>query len=140
MRAPRLPILLALSADQALAAATGPEPVGAGALAQVALALALVLALLGGAAWLLRRLGRIPGAGAGAVRVLGGVALGARERLVLVEVGGTQLLLGVAPGRVQTLHVLERPVAATPAGQGEGGFAARLRGAMGRGRTEDGGP
>jgi flagellar protein FliO/FliZ len=31
---------------------------------------------------------------------------------VLVQVGGKQLLLGVAPGRVSTLHVLDEPIAA----------------------------
>ena len=36
--------------------------------------------------------------------------MGPRERIVLLEVGETQLLIGVAPGRIQTLHVLASPV------------------------------
>jgi flagellar protein FliO/FliZ len=44
------------------------------------------------------------------------VAVGAKERAVLVQVGRQQLLLGVAPGRVNTLHVLTEPVTTTPAG------------------------
>ncbi len=36
--------------------------------------------------------------------------MGPRERVVLVQVGKQQLLLGVAPGRIQTLHVLDEPV------------------------------
>jgi flagellar protein FliO/FliZ len=39
--------------------------------------------------------------------------MGARERLVLVQVGSTQLLLGVAPGRISLLHQLDEPVEAT---------------------------
>ena len=38
--------------------------------------------------------------------VLGGVSLGSREKAVLLTVDGRRLLVGVAPGRVQTLLVL----------------------------------
>jgi flagellar protein FliO/FliZ len=41
------------------------------------------------------------------MRVLGGVALGMREKVVLLQVGKKQLILGVTPGRIETLHVLE---------------------------------
>lgn len=41
------------------------------------------------------------------MRLMGGLSLGGREKLLVVEVGEIQLVLGVAPGRVQTLHVLE---------------------------------
>ncbi len=122
----------------ALAEPSAPPVIGAGTLLQVALALALVLALVAGAAWALRRVGGAPAGGTGAVRVLGGVALGTRERAVLVQVGETQLLVGVAPGRVQTLHVLERPVEVTV--PGGGAFAGRLAAALRRGAParEDG--
>lgn len=84
---------------------------GAGSVLQVFLGLGAVLALIGAAAWASRRFGRLPfGAGQG-LRVLGGLSVGTRERVVLIEVGGTQLLVGVAPGRVQALHVLETPLA-----------------------------
>ena len=43
------------------------------------------------------------------------VSLGTRERAVLIRIGDRQLLLGVAPGNVRTLHVLETAVS--------GGFA-----------------
>ena len=116
------------------------SPLGPAAVAQVLGALAVVLALLGGAAWLLRRLGAGGMRRGGAVRILGGAALGARERLVLVEVGETQLLLGVAPGRVQTLHVLERPVRETEgrAAPADSGFARRLAAALQRDRSGEG--
>jgi flagellar protein FliO/FliZ len=77
-------------------------------------ALAAVLGLILALGWAVRRFGRLPGGAKGAVRVLGGVALGARERAVLVAVGPTRLLLGVAPGQVRTLHVLpDEPEAAS---------------------------
>jgi Flagellar biogenesis protein len=43
------------------------------------------------------------------MRVLGGVAVGPRERLLLVEIGETWLVVGVAPGRVSAVHAMPRP-------------------------------
>ena len=37
------------------------------------------------------------------MRVLGVLPLGTREKAILIEVAGKQMLLGVAPGRVNTL-------------------------------------
>jgi flagellar protein FliO/FliZ len=42
--------------------------------------------------------------------VLADLPLGQKERAVLIRVGTKQILLGVAPGRVSTLHVLSEPV------------------------------
>ena len=82
------------------------SPIG-GALMETAIGLLLVLALILGLAWLLRRFGKLPLAGKGMVSIVGGVSLGPRERAVILQVGETRLLVGVAPGRVQTLHVLQ---------------------------------
>jgi len=60
-------------------------------------------------AWLLRKLSRFSSPGGGKLRVLGGISLGGREKVVLLQVEGKQLLLGVAPGSVQTLCVFEKP-------------------------------
>jgi len=53
----------------------------------------------------------------------------------LLQVGEQQLLLGVAPGRVQTLHVLEQPLEQPTTARGakrstDGAFADRLRRVM----------
>ena len=69
--------------------------------------LLLILALIIGLGWLVRRYGRLPMAGKVLVTILGGVSLGPRERAVVLQVGDARLLVGVAPGRVQTLHVIE---------------------------------
>lgn len=85
----------------------GPSPLpGNEGLFTTALGLVFIIGLILAAAWVFKRLGGLPGGGHGLVRVLGGVSLGARERVVVVEVEGTRLVLGVAPGRVETLHVL----------------------------------
>ncbi|MCP3869925.1 MAG: flagellar biosynthetic protein FliO [Gammaproteobacteria bacterium] len=80
---------------------------GTGALAETAGGLLLILGLIVGLGWLFRRFGRLPIAGKGLVTVLGGVSLGPRERAVVLQVGDERLLVGVAPGRVQTLHVFD---------------------------------
>lgn len=105
--------------NRPFAAPQAAEPVAAadpGSLAQVTLSLILVLAAVFAAAWLMRRLRNFGRPGAGAIEVVADVALGAKERAVLIQVGNQQVLLGVAPGRVSTLHVLSEPVRTIPPG------------------------
>ena len=103
------------------------EPLAMTSLWQLTLGMLLVLGLMLGIAWLLKRTGRFQMAAGGGLRILGGLSMGARERVVLLQVGETQLLLGVAPGRVQTLHVLDEPLqSARGAAPGLPGFADQL--------------
>lgn len=74
---------------------------------RVTMALFLVLAAVLAAAWLTRRLRAGVGGGAGGLTLLAQVPLGARERAVLLRVGTQRILVGVAPGNVRTLHVLD---------------------------------
>jgi flagellar protein FliO/FliZ len=95
-------------------AAESAPAAGAGGLAQVTLSLLLVLAAVFAAAWVVRRLRGFGKFGGGALQVVTEIAVGTKERVVLVQVGNQQLLLGVAPGRVNTLHVLTEPVVTQP--------------------------
>lgn len=121
----------ALAAEPA--AAFQPSPVSFWSLIQVLLALALVLAAVAGTAWLLRRFSPGQNLAAGTLRVVGGVAVGPKERIVLVEVGDTWLVVGVAPGQVNALHTLPKQThnsaAEVPAGDPKT-FAAWLKQAM----------
>jgi flagellar protein FliO/FliZ len=83
----------------------------AGSLAQVTLSLLLVLAAVFAAAWVVRRLRGMGKFGNNAIEILADAPLGTKERAVLVQVGKQQLLLGVAPGQVTMLHVLQEPIA-----------------------------
>jgi len=47
--------------------------------------------------------------------VLSTMSLGTRERLMVVKVGEAQLLLGVTPGRIDNLFVLDTPLKDTVA-------------------------
>lgn len=81
-----------------------------GSLVQVVIALVLVFGAIALSAWLLRRYGPTQlGTAGSAMRVVGGVMVGQRERLVLVEVNDTWLIVGVAPGRVNAVHSMPRP-------------------------------
>lgn len=132
-----LAILLALAAGGALAAdpapAFQPSPVSFWSLLQVLLSLALVLGAVVVAAWLLRRFSSGQNLAAGTLRVVGGVAVGPKERIVLVEVGDTWLVVGVAPGQVNALHTLPKQshniAAEVPAGD-RTNFAAWLKQAV----------
>ncbi|MEJ2691619.1 MAG: flagellar biosynthetic protein FliO [Candidatus Thiodiazotropha sp.] len=82
------------------------SPLGSTTLFQTAGGLLLILGLILGGAWLFKRYGNLPMGGKGVIKVLGGASVGARERVVLIEVENVRLLLGVAPGHVRTLHRL----------------------------------
>lgn len=87
--------------------ASGTTASGASML-QVILGLGLVLAVMAGCAWLLRRFGGLQRGAGGAIRIIGASAVGQRERVVLVEVADTWLVVGVAPGHVTALHSLPK--------------------------------
>jgi flagellar protein FliO/FliZ len=74
---------------------------------QWSLAMVAVLGAILLLAWMMRRLGNFSQLQTGKFRVLAALSLGARERVVLLQAGDKQLVLGVSPGRVQTLCVLE---------------------------------
>ncbi len=107
----RLPIVIASTLPGAAAAAEAAPGVPAGTFLQAMAALGLIVALLVAAAWLARKISGGKGFGQGGMKVVGGVALGPRERIVLVEVGDTWLVVGIVPGQIRTLHTLPRGIA-----------------------------
>jgi flagellar protein FliO/FliZ len=102
------------------------DPMAMTSLWQLTLGLLVVLGLIIVIAWLLKRTGRFQMAAGGGLRILGGLSMGSRERVVLIQAGNTQLLLGVAPGRVQTLHVLDQPLVESAQSVSASGFADQL--------------
>ena len=88
---------------------------------QVTLTLLLVLAVIGAVAWLAQAARKAQPRRDQALQVRASVALGARERVVVLEVGGQWLLLGVASGRINTLAQLPgSPFAAGDEGAPQG--------------------
>ncbi|MDH5255402.1 MAG: flagellar biosynthetic protein FliO, partial [Gammaproteobacteria bacterium] len=109
-------VVLLLLAGPALAdgaqksVATGGLPAGdlTAAAIRMVIGLAVVLALLGATAWVSRRFRVGAGMRGGLIEVVSGLSLGARERVVLIRVGGDQVLVGVSPSGMRTLHVLQQ--------------------------------
>ena len=105
----------------------------AGQLTQLVLGLLLVLGLIFFLAWLLRRVQQAGPAGKGQViELIGSRALGPRDRLVLVQVGNEQVLLGLTPGTITALHVLKEPVQVPSTEQATPEFAQRLMELLGK--------
>lgn len=105
------------------------DPNMASSLIQTTLGLLVVLAVIGGAAWAFKRFGNFQTGVQGKLKIVGGISLGTRERVVLLQVGEQQLVVGVAPGQIQTLHVLDEPLP-TDAAEEAPSFSMRLQSAM----------
>ncbi|VVO83936.1 hypothetical protein PS850_01988 [Pseudomonas fluorescens] len=120
-------------ATVATAAAPAVSSGVAGQLTQLVFGLLLVLGLIFFLAWLLRRVQQAGPAGKGQViELIGSRALGPRDRLMLVQVGNEQILLGLSPGSITALHVLKEPVQVPTTEKTTPEFALRLMELMGK--------
>ncbi len=123
----RISFLLSLLISMPLAGAaetTSVEPLSVQSVSQVLLGLFLVVALIFFLAWALRKMNAVPGQ-LGHMKVITSMPLGTRERVVLVQVGEEQLLLGVTAQSVSLLARYQEPII-TPEQKGRGEFAERL--------------
>nr|WP_202602916.1 flagellar biosynthetic protein FliO [Pseudomonas protegens] len=131
-----LPLSALAAEPAATAAVAAAAPVTgsvSGQLTQLVLGLLLVIGVIFFLAWLLRRVQQAGPAGKGQViELIGSRALGPRDRLVLVQVGNEQILLGLTPGTITPLHVLKEPVQAPSAEQATPEFAQRLMELLGK--------
>lgn len=83
------------------------DPLSASSIINMIMGLGLVLIIIFLMAWLVRKMGGMQLTGSQKMRLLGGISLGAREKVVLIQVENKRLVLGVAQGHVSALHVLE---------------------------------
>lgn len=100
---------------------------GLALLGQVTLVLILIIGIILLCAWLFRKLNGTSLGHSKLLNVVGSVAVGQRERVVIVEINDTWLVLGVAAGHVTKLH--EMPAQERPEPQ-LNSFAARLQQAL----------
>jgi flagellar protein FliO/FliZ len=139
VRQPHLTSLLLLTFATPLHAAE-PVPSLASSIGQMLIGLTVVIALLLGSLWLIKRLAAPRGAAAG-LKLLGGMSIGSRERIVLVEVADKVLVLGVTSASVNTLHTLNASqlpqIAALPAAPPASEFSRWLRQSMERRKNAD---
>jgi len=101
-----------------------PDPLAWTELLRVFGGLVAVIAVFVAALWLLKRLQPAMRAAGGPIRVLATLHLAPREKLLLVQVGEQQLLLGSSAQGLTCLHVLREPVEPHPSAESLGGAAA----------------
>jgi flagellar protein FliO/FliZ len=100
----------AASVEATRPAYTPPPPaVSSSSIVQIIFSLLLVLIAIVLVAWLLKRINVAQQGSGTLLKVVGGVAIGQRERIVLVEVNDTWLVVGIGPGQIRTLHTLQKP-------------------------------
>lgn len=101
-------LLLPLSTLAQTASAETPGASNS-AILQMLFGLALIIGILFAGAFLLRKLnGGSRFGNAGPMKVVGGLMISPRERILLVEVCDTWLVIGVVPGQIKTLHTLPK--------------------------------
>ena len=109
-----------------------PDTVGT--IVSLGLGLVAVIAVIYGCAWIIRGMNGMTGMNSNAIKVVSVMAIGARERIALIEVGGQQILLGITPSAIRTLHVFDEPVVEAGSA-GSSDFARRLQGMIGKSWT-----
>jgi len=118
---------LALTTGTPAAVPEEPAISAAGSLLQVFIGLVAVLLLIAGTAWVAKRLGVTRGGSSSLLHIVSSASVGTRERVVVVEVGDSWLVVGVAPGSVNALMTLPRGEIQSAAAPGlNASFAARL--------------
>lgn len=134
-------LLLSVAAQAAEPGKPAPTPPAAtslaegsmsGQLVQVLLGLLLVIGLIVVLAWALKRMQQLGPRSGQAIKLVASQALGPRDRLVLVQVGNEQILLGLSPGRISALHTLKEPVLLADAEPATPEFAQRLMELLGK--------
>lgn len=112
-----------------------PSATGMGQILKTIIGLVVVLVVIFFLAWAVKRYGPFTSSAMGQVKMVAGLSLGNRERVVVVNVGGKQLVLGVTPSNIQTLAELNEgeriDVPATQSVEAGGEFAKRLKQAIG---------
>ncbi len=103
-----------------------PMTVSAGDVLNVGGSLAMVLLAVVVIGWLYSRVQGMRGRTGQVIQVVASQALGPKERVLIVDIAGQQLVLGVTAAGMRTLHVLEAPVESTSELASMPSFAARL--------------
>lgn len=121
------PVATAPTAQKTIAPGSQVPKISSGAsLLNLALGLVLILLLIFALAWLARRMGQGGMLTNSHIKVMAAMPLGTRERLLVVDVGGQQLLLGITATQINTLHVFSEPVIDKNQAMGHSEFGKKL--------------
>jgi flagellar protein FliO/FliZ len=108
------------------------EPMSSPYLAKLTGGLLLVVVLIFVLAWVMKKFNLSQHSQNGLIRIIAGLPLGTRDRIVLLQVGEEQILLGLSPGRIQKLHTLSNPIIQEQEQVSTSAFAQKLDRIMGK--------
>lgn len=103
---PKMAIAEAL-AKQGASLAGAESPMSLSYVAQILISFLVVIGFIFFMAWLMRRSGRFGHGSGQVIKIISSMSLGMREKILVIEVGGVNIVVGVAPGQIRALHVLE---------------------------------
>lgn len=127
-----LPLLLCVSGEASAAQdnIAAPLAVGSGEVLGVAGGLVSVIAAILLAAFVYTKMKGPKLGGNNVINIIASQPLGPKERIVLVEIAGTQFAIGMTTSNVQTLHVFDKPVINAEELSDQPGFADKLKDAL----------
>lgn len=126
--------------NQASILAEGMSPFNVAGLFDVVIGLAFIVFLIFALAFLFKKYGSAGVGMGGLIKVVAAMSLGGRDRIALITVGQKQMLLGISPGRIATLHVFEEALEDITASAGQSQnpsseFAKKLQGLLSGNRS-----
>ena len=107
------------------------SPLGLSSLMGLGASLVLVVGAILFVGWFYSRVRGVNVGGSKVINILAAQALGPKERIIVVQIGGKQIAVGVTPSSLQALHVFETPVIQALERESPGSFAEKLRTAFG---------
>jgi len=116
---------------QAESAPAPLEPLSSPYLLKLTGGLLLVVVLIIALAWLAKKFNLNQQSNHGLMRIIAGLSIGTRDRIVLLQVGNEQILLGLTPGRIEKLHTLSEPLEVAGEQPLNASFAAKINRLMG---------
>ena len=101
-------------------------------LGKLAVALVIVLSVFWLFARVMRQVQNFQGDMHQGLKIVGALSVGQRERVLVVQAGEEQLVLGVTSTQINTLHVLQKPLQSATDTAPQGDFRSKLSAALSR--------
>ena len=109
------------------------DPMSGSYLMQLVLGLIVVVLCIIALAWFARKMNSFQSLADDSLKIISTISMGTRERIVLLQVGEEQILVGVSPGQINKLHVLNKPIEKMVGSQGGAtgkGFSGKFKSMM----------
>ena len=108
----------AYSNEDAVSKTLKSDPMSGSYLMQLVLGLIVVVLCIIALAWFAKKMNGFQSVTDDSLKMISSMSMGTRERIVLLQVGEEQILVGVSPGRINKLHVLDKPIEKVVGNQG----------------------